>query len=154
MSYQQIINGLDLKSMNLRRMDVCIKVMQRVVDNKYAFDLGDWQQGEHTKTSEKELHKCGSAACFAGWLAVSPEFRRSGGTLSQYHGIPRFKGRGGDGAINSYLNLSAYNRLGPCIVFSDSELYESIDKNKIQPRSVLARLKYAKKVAIKQKAAS
>lgn len=149
MNYKSIIDLMDLKSMNLRRMDVCIKVMQRVAAKAYAFDIETWQQGGSNRLTEKGLHKCGSSACFGGWLAVSPEFRRSGGGVERLGGRPIFNGFGGSSAVSEYLTIS-YR--AACLITSENypELYQDL-KRKITARNVLARLKYARKVAVKQK---
>ncbi len=46
---------------------------KRRVEFRYGFGTLDY------KRSETELHQCGSAACFAGYVAISPEFLEDGG---------------------------------------------------------------------------
>ena len=163
MSYRDIIKKLDLKDMKLRRMDVCIKVMQRVVDGEYTFDMNSWQKddGRPRHKTEKSLHTCGSPACFGGWLAISPEFKRAGGKMGGT-GSPRFKGRYRGEAITGYLGLpfTGYGstEFGDLVARDKvgnlyGNLYGDI-KGKISARNVLTRLKYAKQIAIKQKSQS
>lgn len=63
--------------MRLDRLEQAIAVMQRAgkVDMRAWQDFATRQDIRHT---EKELHACGNSACFAGWLAVSPEFQAAG----------------------------------------------------------------------------
>ena len=46
-----------------------------------------WQSGGRLGATEEEIHICGTAACFAGWIAVSPEWKADGGTVG-YSGAP------------------------------------------------------------------
>jgi len=150
MSYKDIIKNMDLKDMKLRRMDVCIKVMQRVVDLKRAFNLGSWQQSGIKRKKEKALHNCGSAACFGGWLAVSPEFQRAGGSVSDM-GKTVFDGHTSYPAINAYLGLESGHEFGDEFVYTCSDIYNDCPRP-ITAKNVITRLKYAKQVAIQQKA--
>lgn len=60
--------------MNIERLNQAINIMKRAG----KVDMTDWQSGEIVET-ESEIHSCGTAACFAGWVAVSPEFQEAGG---------------------------------------------------------------------------
>lgn len=73
--------------MNVHNMLSAIEVMQRA-DHFY---IGWWQeQGiKGIADTEDELHRCGTAACFAGWVGVTKEFRADGGTVCSVSGIPR-----------------------------------------------------------------
>ncbi|WP_273453705.1 hypothetical protein [Nevskia ramosa] len=79
-------------SPDAQRVRMAISVMQRVINNRRNFDMGIWQQitRNYPMTSETQLHNCKTAACFAGWVAVSPEFRRDGGVAHPQNGAPCF----------------------------------------------------------------
>lgn len=69
--------------MNLERLNQAIAIMERAG----RVDMTDWQSGEIVET-ESEIHSCGTAACFAGWVAVSPEFKAAGGVTHPVSGAP------------------------------------------------------------------
>ena len=80
--------------MNRERIQDAITMMKRAIPR--YFDMTNWQnepQG-HIKQivqTESELHVCGNTACFAGHLALSPEFQKAGGSVSKI-GAPVFNG--------------------------------------------------------------
>lgn len=66
--------------MNIENINKAIAVMERARD-RLSLKMCDWQaprDGEydvnHVVKTEKELHACGNTACFAGHMAVSPEW--------------------------------------------------------------------------------
>ena len=74
--------------MNIENMKAAIAIMQRVIDRGDKVDMVNWQttkSGYNTFSfepiakTEDELHACGNAACFAGYVAISPEWRAAGG---------------------------------------------------------------------------
>lgn len=69
--------------MNIERLNQAINIMKRAG----KVDMTDWQSGEIVET-ESEIHSCGTAACFAGWVAVSPEFKEAGGVTHPVSGAP------------------------------------------------------------------
>lgn len=83
---------------NLERLELAINVMKRAG----KVDMRTWQSGK-VKSSESRIHTCGTAACFAGWLAVSPEFLNSGGWMSPLSGAPAFGERLGAPAVIQWL---------------------------------------------------
>lgn len=83
---------------NSERLEQAIAVMRRAG----KVDMRTWQSGQ-VKSSESRIHACGNTACFAGWLAVSPEFINSGGWLSPLSGAPGFNERLGAHAVIEWL---------------------------------------------------
>lgn len=83
--------------MNLERLEQAIAVMKRAG----KVDMGRWQSG-YVKNSEFGVHACGNSACFAGWLAVSQEFREAGGEVG-YRGEPLLSFRRGHAAVIGWL---------------------------------------------------
>ena len=149
MSYHEIIDELDFTGLIQSRLDICIAVMQRAVDNKRVFDLNNWQIvdfGESIKNTEEELHNCGMAACFGGWLAVSPEFIALGGGRSLVSGRPSFKSYYAENAINAFLGLDYMKGMGVLLVMPSSRLYDGVYTEDITAQHVLDRLNYIKKV--------
>lgn len=67
--------------MNIENLNKAIAVMTRAG----KVSMIKWQviHGE-VKETEEELHKCGTAACFAGWIAVSPEWKADGGYVNEF----------------------------------------------------------------------
>lgn len=64
--------------MNLQNLDHAIAIMKRAG----KVNMHHWQSG-NIKQTEESKHICGSAACFAGWIGVSPEWAADGGTTTR-----------------------------------------------------------------------
>tara|TARA_R110002124_G_scaffold10362_1_gene51738 strand:+ start:175 stop:624 length:450 start_codon:yes stop_codon:yes gene_type:complete len=71
--------------MNIVNVNKAIAVMERVKERGDYLNMRDWQFLEDSEApameTEGDLHKCGTAACFAGWVAVSPEFQVDRGSV-------------------------------------------------------------------------
>ena len=85
--------------MNLQNLDHAIAIMKRAG----KVDMNTWQSG-NIKQTEESKHICGSAACFAGWVAISPEWAASGGNVSN-GGNPVFNGSTGFNALEKWLDI-------------------------------------------------
>lgn len=76
--------------MNKTNVQHAINIMKRAGN----INMGSWQQvysGDKfigIKDDEEDLHTCGTGACFAGWVAVSPEFKEAGGYPNPRSGTP------------------------------------------------------------------
>lgn len=68
---------------NLERLNQAIAIMERAGN----VCMEEFQAGDGVLETEEELHSCGTAACFAGWVAVSSEFQKAGGRLG-FDGTP------------------------------------------------------------------
>lgn len=86
--------------MNIERLNQAIAIMKRAG----TIDMSFWQ-GETFDTchTESELHSCGNSACFAGWVAISPEFVKVGGKHLPDSGAPIFNERMSHYAISEWL---------------------------------------------------
>lgn len=88
--------------MNIERINKAIELMQQAKN----LDMREFQKGdaEPVKTME-ELHACGNTACFAGYIALSPDFHAAGGWCDD--GMPRMHnphwGRGTEGYVSHHL---------------------------------------------------
>lgn len=91
---------------NQTRLRQAISIMERA-GKVY---MGNWQYNYPAYTDEKTLHHCGTPACFAGWLAVSPEFQNSGGTVAS-SGAPKFNNYTGAEAIIRWMEATAVDAL-------------------------------------------
>lgn len=67
--------------MNLNNVKKAIAIMERVKERDDLLDLCVWQHPKAIQETEEELHECGTSACLAGWIAVSPEFQADGGSV-------------------------------------------------------------------------
>ena len=100
--------------MNLTNVNKAIAVMERVKARGDDLDMCVWQQRRRPangnsrmlKTAEEELHTCGTSACFAGWVAVSPEFKEDGGYAHPLDGAPRIGVADDQYAIAKWLGIS------------------------------------------------
>lgn len=90
---------------NLERLNQAIAIMGRAGKVR----MGTWQgvNALECATGEDELHQCGNSACFAGWVAVSPEFQAVGGRVG-ISGWPCFDGVIGSNAINRWLKTRGF----------------------------------------------
>lgn len=78
--------------MNIENINKAIAVMERVKVRGGRIDMSDWMTHDQPDApvcvmDESDLHTCGTAACFAGWLAVSPEWKEDGGSAT-HNGCP------------------------------------------------------------------
>lgn len=106
--------------MNIENMNSAIAIMIRAKEHN-SIDMDFWQKKNADKvvTTETELHACGNTACFAGHVAVSPEFKLSGGTACRLNGSPEFdRGRGHE-AIQFWLEITEGE--AECLVYGALE---------------------------------
>lgn len=101
--------------MNIENIDKAIAIMRRAG----RVDMHSFQSGDEILRSEEELHLCGTAACFAGWVAVSPEFHADGGGMDGSG--PCYKGRLDEEAIAGWLEIPL--SLADGLVFPTRRIY-------------------------------
>ena len=94
--------------MNRERIQSAITMMKRAIPR--YFDMTNWQNEPHghiiqIAQTESELHACGNTACFAGHLALSPEFQKAGGSVSKT-GAPVFNGVRHTEAVAEYFDIT------------------------------------------------
>ena len=93
--------------MNRERIQSAIAMMKDVTHRH--FDMANWQNEPHghiiqIAQTESELQGCGNTACFAGHLALSPEFKKAGG-LAYGTGAPKFNNFSGSFAVAEYFDI-------------------------------------------------
>ena len=114
--------------MNKSNVQKAINIMQRVIDRGDAFDMRGWQftSPSERRVAEVDLHTCGQAACFGGWVAVSPEFQKDGGRVSNISGAPLYKERDRQYAIAEWLEVSTREAESLCGLEVDkrNDLYQ------------------------------
>jgi hypothetical protein len=135
--------------MNKKHFDIAIEVMQRAAEEHYKFNALRWQRLEwriintrplQAKTDEESLRDCGMAACFGGWLAVSPEFQDAGGSCDR-EGRPVYKNYSACSAIALFLGISTSNSWLLCAAGSASDLFYNVkDFNDITAHMVAEKL--------------
>lgn len=130
--------------MNIENVNKAIAVMKRVKKRGDAFYLGTWQglsMDEDALTNEEELHSCGTSACFAGWVAVSPEFKEDGGGIDE-DGSPTWLGSrfvSGTAAIGAWLDLGGEQAYDLCGCGETRRVY-GVDDHEVTVDNVLAAL--------------
>jgi hypothetical protein len=67
---------------NLKNIQAAIDIMERNEKAHHNLNMDDWIEGELVK-HESEL-TCSTACCFAGFIALSPEFQSVGGRFGVY----------------------------------------------------------------------
>ena len=93
--------------MNRKRIQAAIAMMKRAIPR--YFNMSNWQNERpghimQIAQTESELHGCGNTACFAGHLALSPEFKKAGGLLYGT-GAPKFNNFSGSFAVAEYFDI-------------------------------------------------
>ncbi len=94
--------------MNLQRMIKAAEWMLKIHEAGDAFYMQTWRDGNTRARTYSDLHKCGTPACFAGWLTVSPEFKKAGGTFNKFDGSPIFLGERNGNAIRAYFDCDGW----------------------------------------------
>tara|TARA_Y100001938_G_scaffold149998_1_gene239116 strand:- start:778 stop:1212 length:435 start_codon:yes stop_codon:yes gene_type:complete len=124
--------------MNIDNVNKAISVMERVKERGDRIDMHSWQDGAtEIALTEQDLHTCGTAACFAGWVAVSPEFTQDGGKAKVTSGMPVLKNEEGVRAIALWLGMTYFEALGLCgldnwrDIYGANMRYEDIDADAI-----------------------
>lgn len=99
--------------MNLERLKDLRNVMQRVADKNLDLYMQSWQSNLTATltiaTDENELHRCGMSACVGGYLAVSPEFKATGGSATPERGTPEIVAENliGSAAVARFLETES-----------------------------------------------
>ena len=113
--------------MNKENVEKAIAIMKRAgtVDMRWwqISSIRDGWGCTIFATGEADMHKCGNSACFAGWVAVSPEFRADGGWADAGSGAPTI--RIGDEERENCSAIAAWLDIDYCIardiVYGDTE---------------------------------
>ena len=125
-----------------------INIMQRVIDNDAILNQLSWQCFDYLHEvafhTEKSLLECGTVACFGGWVAVSPEFQRDGGTVDT-DGAPIYKGQFDASAIAQWLGIPIETSRKICCIGTHYdvciEYYNVKHKDDITPQMVIDKLR-------------
>lgn len=81
--------------MHTENILAAIAIMERAKAEGNKLDMFNWQttatgwnaySQDRAVATEQELHACGNKACFAGYVAISPEWRAIGGGVSSCGG--------------------------------------------------------------------
>ncbi len=116
--------------MNEANVDKAIAIMLRA-KKRGSVDMTQWQRlkpSQNLSTTEAEFHACGNAACFAGHIALSPEFQDDKGTIDAC-GMPilcmpyphtcGFYSVYGEEAVSEWLDIT--RELSRKFVYSDED---------------------------------
>src|SRR5690606_6645405 len=110
--------------MNKENIEKAIAIMKRAG----KVDMLCWQ--DNPNTIKEEINMCGTSACFAGWVAVSPEFKASGGDVDEFSGTPmlyRYNNLVGSGVSAMAIWLGISNELADSLVLGNTEEYDGED---------------------------
>lgn len=99
--------------MNIENMNSAIALMLRAKEHN-SINMAFWQLQSKASNkarptivlTEAELHACGNTACFAGYVAISEEFQKAGGTACLSTGTPALGGSKGEEAIALWLGIT------------------------------------------------
>jgi len=125
--------------MNRERIQSAIAMMKDVTHRH--FDMANWQNEPHghiiqIAQTESELKGCGNTACFAGHLALSPEFKKAGGLLYGT-GAPKFNNFSGSFAVAEYFDIPY--ELARDLTLPDRDFYP-VDYEDVKPEHVIDKL--------------
>ena len=125
--------------MNRKRIQDAITMMKRAIPRH--FNMSDWQNKDHSyflqiAQTESELHGCGNTACFAGHLALAPEFQKAGGSVSKT-GAPVFNGLLEASAVAEYFDIT-YKLAGKLTL--DYLHFYPVDFEDVKPEHVIEKL--------------
>ena len=125
--------------MNRERIQSAIAMMKRAIPR--YFNMTNWQNEPHghiiqIAQTESELHACGNTACFAGHLALSPEFQKAGGSVNKI-GAPVFKGFDEANAVAEYFDIPY--ELARDLTLPDRDFYPVYFED-VKPEHVIEKL--------------
>ena len=125
--------------MNRERIQAAIAMMKRAIPR--YFNMSNWQNERpghimQIAQTESELHACGNTACFAGHLALSPEFQDAGGLVSKI-GAPIFNGVRFVEAVAEYFDIP-YELAGD-LTLPDRDFYP-VRFEDVKPEHVIEKL--------------
>jgi len=125
--------------MNRERIQAAIAMMKDVT-HRY-FNMTEWQNKAHSYVlwiaqTESELQGCGNTACFAGHLALSPEFQKAGGSVSKI-GAPIFNGVRYAEAVAEYFDIT-YKLAGKLTL--DYIHFYPVDFKDVKPKHIIEKL--------------
>jgi len=129
--------------MNKVNVQKAIDIMKRAG----KIDMRVWQ-GLNLELceTEEDLHSCGTAACLAGWIAVSPDWKSDGGDRC-WNGSPLIdaNGRTIDGveAIAYWLDIPVLDASKLCATYYPSKYY-NVPNDSITKEMVIEKLEELK----------
>jgi len=134
--------------MNLENMNAAIRIMENVRDEGLKLDMDDWMCWDDPATDSpktmEDFHTCGTAACFAGYVGLSKEFKDWGGRVGPggYPACGPENSRNelfGDEAIAEFLEITPGNARQLCGT-SILGIYPVKDDSDITPQMVIDQL--------------
>ena len=101
--------------MNTKNINSAIAILTRHMEANHNLNMDEWQYHCEIKgfVVNKETQLCGTPCCFAGYVAVSPEFQEDGGDVSPT-GAPVINGVIEDDAIREWFGCSVEQATSLC----------------------------------------
>jgi len=126
--------------MNIKNVKASIAILRRAK----KFDMEFWQKGNSLCEDEESLHSCGMAACFGGYVAISPEFKASGGSFCPF-GTPIIRdGRGienyGSASIAYWLDITNGDSADLCCIGGEYTDFYAKDVCDVTKEDVIEKL--------------
>lgn len=136
---------------NVENIKKAIQVMERVKKNeeelgRKLFDLSLFQGNYENriltalKTEEEALNACGTVCCLAGWLGVSPEFKKLGFSFND-HAVPKLGSMYTEDSLEMLLGLDYDAIKGLVYNLGNNELYYGKLSDFVTPDDVIEKLK-------------
>ena len=115
--------------MNTKSIDSAIAIMTRHMEAQLPLDMTTWQghnaQGKFGAALEEE-HLCGTPCCFAGYIAVSPEFHADGGGCEINSGTPLINDHYDADAIREWFDCSTKQACSLCDITHRRVAYPNV----------------------------
>lgn len=101
--------------MNGENIQHAINIMTRAKDAEKVLEMSYWQKpGFYPLTLKEEEHTCGTPCCFAGYIALSPEFQAAGGEVNKINGAPIYDEHFDSEAIHAWLEITLTQAAALC----------------------------------------
>ena len=150
-NWKKVIDKFRLHNIIPDRLQELIDIMTRAKHHPFNMDV--WQEIKRGRgkrcLTEDSLNDCGTAACVAGRLAVSPEFIRVGGRGNVYDGRPIIGESVGGYAIDHFLADHQHPRIlesfGSYLAGLNKGLYTDKKLSDVTPDDVIDRLRYVQR---------
>lgn len=116
-------------SVNKINIQKAINVIKRAKESDHCIlNMNTWQEWLTSSSCllEEEKNNCGTPMCFAGHIAISPEFQGDGGSV-HYNGSPKIvignENLLGESAIEYWLGISERQSESLCYLDYEEDSY-------------------------------
>lgn len=125
-----------IKAENPDAVRSAIALLEMVKEKGMGFKMSSWQDTNYDDDEEEnanqgiaedidQAHKCGSACCMAGWVALSEDFQNAGGRPMPLSGAPVIDGHTKHNAIARYFGIPS-DHAALLTAYTESHKFEKL----------------------------